>query len=64
MTVLVVTGTGTEIGKTVVTAALAAAAASAGRSVAMLKPAQTGVGRGEAGDVDEVGRLAGGVVGA
>lgn len=64
MSVIVVTGTGTEIGKTVVTAALAATAVAAGRSVAVLKPAQTGVGRGEAGDVEEVRRLAGAVVGA
>ncbi|WP_159062433.1 AAA family ATPase, partial [Streptomyces caniscabiei] len=43
MTVLVVTGTGTEVGKTVTTAAVAAVAVAAGRSVAVLKPAQTGV---------------------
>ncbi|OII69302.1 MULTISPECIES: dethiobiotin synthase [unclassified Streptomyces] len=62
--VVVVTGTGTEVGKTVVTAALAAVAAAQGRSVAVLKPAQTGVGPGERGDADEVARLAGdGVVG-
>ncbi|MFF9864494.1 MULTISPECIES: dethiobiotin synthase [unclassified Streptomyces] len=59
MTVLVVSGTGTEIGKTVVTAALASVARAAGRSVAVLKPAQTGVGPGERGDADEVVRLAG-----
>lgn len=41
MTVLVVTGTGTEIGKTVVTAAVAAACRD--RRVAVLKPAQTGL---------------------
>ncbi|MFJ8822417.1 dethiobiotin synthase [Streptomyces sp. NPDC102467] len=58
-TVLVVTGTGTEIGKTVTTAAVAAAAVRAGRSVAVLKPAQTGLAPGEPGDVDEVVRLAG-----
>ncbi|WP_179893627.1 AAA family ATPase, partial [Streptomyces sp. wa1002] len=40
-TILVVSGTGTEIGKTVVTAAVAAAAR--GRRVAVLKPAQTGL---------------------
>ncbi|WP_299537019.1 dethiobiotin synthase [uncultured Streptomyces sp.] len=57
MTILVVTGTDTEIGKTVVTAAVAAAAA--GRRVAVLKPAQTGVAPGEPGDVAEVVRLAG-----
>lgn len=60
--VLVVTGTGTEVGKTVTTAALAAVAARAGRSVAVLKPAQTGVAPGEPGDVDEVVRLAGDAV--
>ncbi|MGW8376867.1 dethiobiotin synthase [Streptomyces sp. ODS28] len=57
--VLVVTGTGTEVGKTVATAALAAAALRGGRSVAVLKPAQTGVAEGEPGDVAEVRRLAG-----
>ncbi|OEV08109.1 AAA family ATPase, partial [Streptomyces nanshensis] len=41
--VTVVTGTGTEVGKTVVTAALAAAALARGLSVAVLKPAQTGL---------------------
>ncbi|MFE5094326.1 dethiobiotin synthase [Streptomyces sp. NPDC056638] len=60
MTVLVVTGTGTEIGKTVVTAAVAAA--SRDRSVAVLKPAQTGLAPGEPGDAEEVVRLAGGHV--
>jgi len=62
MTVLVVTGTGTGVGKTVATAALAAAVVRAGRSVAVVKPAQTGVALGEAGDVAEVVRLAGDVV--
>jgi dethiobiotin synthetase len=61
MAVIVVTGTGTEIGKTVVTAALAAAALAQGRSVAVVKPAQTGVAPGEDGDVDVVRRLAGDV---
>ncbi|MEU9303234.1 dethiobiotin synthase [Streptomyces sp. NPDC048269] len=59
MSVLIVSGTGTEIGKTVVTAAIAAAAVAAGRSVAVLKPAQTGVGPAEPGDAAEVVRLAG-----
>ncbi|MEV6530917.1 dethiobiotin synthase [Streptomyces sp. NPDC051639] len=59
MTILVITGTGTEVGKTVTTAAVAAAAVAAGRSVAVLKPAQTGVGPHEHGDADEVARLAG-----
>ncbi|WP_405921144.1 dethiobiotin synthase [Streptomyces sp. NBC_00122] len=59
MSVVIVSGTGTEIGKTVVTAAIAAAAVAAGRSVAVLKPAQTGVGPAEPGDAAEVVRLAG-----
>ncbi|MFB7218958.1 dethiobiotin synthase [Streptomyces sp. NPDC056227] len=59
MSVLMVSGTGTEIGKTVVTAAVAAVAVASGRSVAVLKPAQTGVAPGEPGDVFEVRRLAG-----
>ncbi|WP_338688068.1 dethiobiotin synthase [Streptomyces acidiscabies] len=62
MAVLVVTGTGTEVGKTAVTAAVAAVAVAAGRSVAVLKAAQTGVGPGESGDADEVARLAGAAV--
>ncbi|MFD9501867.1 dethiobiotin synthase [Streptomyces sp. NPDC060035] len=57
MTILVVSGTGTEIGKTVVTAAVAAA--FRGRRVAVLKPAQTGLAPGEPGDAAEVVRLAG-----
>ncbi|MGW2085183.1 dethiobiotin synthase [Streptomyces sp. NPDC001880] len=60
MTVLVVTGTGTEIGKTVVTAAVAAACPD--RRVAVLKPAQTGLAPGEPGDAAEAARLAGGHV--
>ncbi|BAC74802.1 dethiobiotin synthetase [Streptomyces avermitilis] len=61
MSVLVITGTGTEVGKTVTTAAVAAVAVAAGRSVAVLKPAQTGVRPDERGDADEVARLAGAV---
>ncbi len=56
--VMIVTGTDTEVGKTVVTAALAATLARQ-RTVAMLKPAQTGVGPHDAGDADEVRRLSG-----
>jgi dethiobiotin synthetase len=59
MPVLVITGTGTEVGKTVATAAVAAAALAAGRTVAVLKAAQTGVRPDEPGDADEVARLAG-----
>ncbi|MFF4054300.1 dethiobiotin synthase [Streptomyces sp. NPDC001668] len=61
MPVLVITGTGTEVGKTVTTAAVATAALAAGRTVAVLKAAQTGVRPDEAGDADEVARLAGAV---
>ena len=57
--VVFVTGTGTEIGKTVATAALAAVVRERGSSVAVVKPAQTGLEPGEPGDVDEVRRLAG-----
>lgn len=55
--VLVVTGTGTEVGKTVATAAVAALAVARGRRVAVLKAAQTGVGPGEEGDAETVARL-------
>ncbi|WP_437050163.1 dethiobiotin synthase [Streptomyces sp. enrichment culture] len=64
MPVLVITGTGTEVGKTVVTAAVAATALAAGRSVAVLKAAQTGVGPDEPGDAGEAVRLAGPVTAA
>jgi dethiobiotin synthetase len=58
----VVTGTDTGVGKTIVTAALAAQALDQGRSVAVLKPAQTGTAAfepGETSDVDTVLRLVG-----
>ncbi|MGW0813166.1 dethiobiotin synthase [Streptomyces viridiviolaceus] len=64
MPVLVITGTGTEVGKTVATAAVAATARAAGRSVAVLKAAQTGVRPDEPGDAQEVARLAGAVTAA
>ncbi|MCX4824907.1 dethiobiotin synthase [Streptomyces sp. NBC_01142] len=63
MAVIIVSGTGTEIGKTVVTAAVASAFRAKGQSVAVVKPAQTGVAPREPGDVDEVARLAGAVTG-
>ncbi len=59
MSVLVVSGTDTDVGKTVVTAALATLAMRAGRSVAVLKPAQTGLAPGEPGDLAAVRRLCG-----
>jgi len=57
--VVLVTGTGTGVGKTVATAALAAIVRRRGSSVAVVKPAQTGLEPGEPGDVDEVRRLVG-----
>ena len=45
--VLIVTGTGTGVGKTIVTAAIAARARAAGQRVAVVKLAQTGVQPGE-----------------
>ncbi len=57
--VLVVSGTGTEVGKTVVTAALAALAAARGDRVAVVKPAQTGEPPGPAGDLEVIRRLSG-----
>jgi dethiobiotin synthetase len=59
MRTLVVTGTDTGVGKTVVTAVVARRAADRGESVAVVKPIQTGVRAGEPGDVDEVRRLSG-----
>ncbi|SEO28103.1 dethiobiotin synthetase [Actinacidiphila rubida] len=61
MAIVVITGTGTEVGKTVATAAVAAATLAQGLSVAVLKPAQTGVAEEEPGDAAEVARLAGAV---
>jgi dethiobiotin synthetase len=57
--VLVVSGTGTEVGKTVVTAAVAALAAARGDRVAVVKPAQTGEPPGLSGDLEVVRRLSG-----
>lgn len=59
MSVLIVTGTCTGVGKTIVTAALASLARARGASVAVVKPGQTGVTPDEPGDLDVVGRLAG-----
>lgn len=57
--VLFITGTDTDVGKTVTTAAIAAALATRGLRVAIDKPTQTGVDDVTPGDVDEVRRLAG-----
>jgi dethiobiotin synthetase len=59
MSLLLVTGTSTEVGKTVVTAAIAALARDRGAGTAVVKPAQTGVGDGEPGDLADVTRLSG-----
>jgi dethiobiotin synthase len=61
--VVVVTGTGTGVGKTIATAALAVRAARDG-SVVVVKPVQTGVGPGsdEPGDAEVVHRLTGAAV--
>lgn len=58
MTVLVVTGTDTGVGKTVATAALASHARQAGIDVAVCKPAQTGIRDGDD-DLAEIRRLSG-----
>lgn len=57
--VVVVTGTDTDIGKTIVTAAIAANACGASKTVAVIKLAQTGASYDMAGDVDVIGRLVG-----
>jgi dethiobiotin synthetase len=59
MAVVVVTGTDTGVGKTIVTAALAALARARAERVAVVKPAQTGVGPADPGDLDEIRRLSG-----
>lgn len=59
MSFLVVTGTDTGVGKTVVTAAVAALARDRGVDVAVVKPAQTGLRPGEPGDLADVERLTG-----
>jgi dethiobiotin synthetase len=56
MSVLIVSGTGTGVGKTAATAALAACASG---SVAVVKPVQTGPDVGGPPDIDEVVRLSG-----
>ena len=60
--VLFVTGTGTGVGKTIVTAAVAALAGAAGQRVAVVKLAQTGVHDGpgsDTPDLETVTRLSG-----
>jgi dethiobiotin synthase len=57
--VIVVTGTDTDVGKTVAMAAIAASLTTQGATVAVDKPTQTGVGAHDPGDVEEVARLVG-----
>lgn len=59
MSIVIVTGTGTDIGKTIATAALAAALGAAGREVHVVKPAQTGFPGERGGDLDTVAELTG-----
>lgn len=64
MTILCVTGTGTDVGKTIATAAIAGLLRSHGEKVVVVKPAQTGYpgtgeGAGQGGDLDDVVRLTG-----
>lgn len=58
-----VTGTDTDVGKTITTAALVVHARANGGSPYVIKPAQTGVLPGESGDLEVVRRLTGGVPG-
>jgi dethiobiotin synthase len=59
VTILIVSGTGTGVGKTIVTAAVTALALQRGVRVAVVKAAQTGVAPAETGDLDDVSRLCG-----
>jgi dethiobiotin synthase len=60
--IIIITGTSTGVGKTIVTAAVAALALQAGRRVAVVKLAQTGIHHGAGSDIpdiDTVRRLSG-----
>lgn len=57
--IIIVSGTGTAVGKTIVTAGIASLAARSNKRVAVVKPGQTGVRGDDVGDVDDVRRLAG-----
>jgi dethiobiotin synthetase len=59
MRIVVVAGTDTGVGKTVVTAGLAALGAARGERVAVVKPVQTGLRATEPGDLEQVRRLSG-----
>lgn len=53
------TGTDTDVGKTIVTASLAAALRAAGEAPTIVKPVQTGLAPDDEGDAARAGRLAG-----
>lgn len=55
--IVIVTGTDTDVGKTISTAVVAAAYAARGLRVGVCKPAQTGLQPGEDGDIQVVGLL-------
>ena len=57
--VIIVTGTGTEVGKTITTAAMVVGLCDQGLRIAVVKATQTGLQPGEPGDLDDVRRLAG-----
>lgn len=57
--IVLVTGTGTEVGKTIATAALAAVLSSRGSDIAAVKPVQTGLMPGDSGDADVIQDLSG-----
>ena len=59
MSIVLVTGTGTDIGKTIGTAALAAALREEGKEVHVVKPIQTGFPGPNGGDLDTVAELTG-----
>ena len=57
--IVLITGTDTDVGKTIVTAAIAAAAQASGLRVAVIKPGQTGTVTGAPTDIEVITRLAG-----
>lgn len=59
MSIVLVTGTGTDIGKTISTAALAVALEDEGKEVHVVKPIQTGFPGSDGGDLDTVAELTG-----
>ncbi|MGD0933820.1 MAG: dethiobiotin synthase, partial [Streptosporangiaceae bacterium] len=59
MSLIIVSGTGTDVGKTVTAAALAALARARGERVAVVKPVQTGEPPGAPGDLATVAALSG-----